>query len=160
MPIRIPQYADIHTPSAPTSRTETYGRNTGTPFSIYPDHDATTVKTLEIWEGRASGDSAGLWVIKGLRITWFNDQRKQLYNHPQDGDQLKILTFATNETMTECSIRAAWRVDRIEIVTSRGQHLVAGGEGGTPYRNVARGSLVGYTGSAGWEVDNISVLYR
>ncbi|RAK77214.1 uncharacterized protein BO72DRAFT_447993 [Aspergillus fijiensis CBS 313.89] len=62
MLIRIPQYAISHTPSAPNSiisRTDTYGRNTGTPFSVYPDHDATTVKTLKIWEGRASGDSAG-----------------------------------------------------------------------------------------------------
>ncbi|RAH47757.1 uncharacterized protein BO95DRAFT_461822 [Aspergillus brunneoviolaceus CBS 621.78] len=130
-------------------RTNTYGRNTGTPFSVYPDHDAAIVKSLKSWEGRASGDSAGLWVVKGLRVTWFNDERKQRYNHPQDGDQLKILTFATDEMMTECIIRAVWRVAGIEIVTSRGQHLVAGGEGGTPYRNVARGSLVGFMGSAG-----------
>ncbi|KAF7590963.1 hypothetical protein BBP40_002215 [Aspergillus hancockii] len=131
-----------------------FGRNTGHPFFLYPV-SPSTVRVLEVWSGRASGDSEGLWVTKGIKLTWFNGEQKMIYNRPQDDDQYTRYEFVNDES-ADWSVRAGWRIDRIEFRTSSGSFWSAGGTAGTLHSHVANGFLIGFEGSAGWEMDFIS----
>ncbi|UNI18245.1 hypothetical protein JDV02_004525 [Purpureocillium takamizusanense] len=136
-----------------------YGRNTGHHFSIYPKDAESTVKVLGLWSGKASGDSEGRWVLKGIKLTWFDGRTQQIYNHPVEGDEYAEYTFERNET-ADWGLRAGWRIDRLQFETSHGNLWGAGGYGGTLHAHVAKGNLIGFEGSSGWEIDYISLRYR
>ena len=139
-------------------QTQFYGRQSGDHFSLYPDNPSN-VKVIEMWAGWGTGDAAGKWVLKGIKLTWFNKEEKKLYNHPQSDDDHFRYEFSPNETAL-CSIQCAWRIDRFEFTTSKGNTFIAGGTGGHRFSNIANGFIVGFEGNSGWEIDYLSMRYE
>ncbi|PKX89488.1 uncharacterized protein P174DRAFT_445998 [Aspergillus novofumigatus IBT 16806] len=142
----------------PEHQTPSYGKNNNNPFFLYPNKPST-VKRLEAWSGWGSGDSQNKWVVKGIKLTWFNGEQKSIYNHAKDEDKYAQYEFGTDES-ADWSIRSGWRIDRIEFDTSKGHHWSAGGDSGDLHSHIANGFLLGFEGSAGWEVDYISMRYK
>jgi hypothetical protein len=143
----------------PQNQTSTYGKTYNNPFSLYPDEPTQTVKKIDIWSGWSSGDSEGYWVVKGIKLTWFNGQVKDIYRHPGKDDKHDSYEFEADET-ANWSVWAGWRINKLQFSSSKGILFDAGAESGTEYSNVANGALVGFEGDAGWEFDSISIRYQ
>ncbi|SPJ81874.1 uncharacterized protein FTOL_09279 [Fusarium torulosum] len=141
------------------SQTDFHGENTHHPFTLYPTDGTSRVKTIEVWAGWGSGDAEGYWVLKGIQLTWFNGDVDKVYNHPKDNDKYSSYTFEKEEHAS-WSIRAGSRIVRFDIDTSTGHHWDCGEDGGPLFQHVANGFLVGFEGSAGWEVDYLSFRYE
>lgn len=142
----------------PQYQTPFYGRDSGHPFSLYPYAHSSIVKVLEMWSGWGSGDANGHWVIKGIQLTWFTGEQKGLYNHPVDTDVYSRYEFGGNE-MANFSIRAGWRIHKFGFQTSTGILWDAGGDSGHLFLDIANGSIVGFEGSSGWELDYLRMRF-
>ncbi|KAE8392569.1 hypothetical protein BDV23DRAFT_54418 [Aspergillus alliaceus] len=126
------------------------------PFFLVPDNPST-VKVLEVWSGWGGGEKK-TWVVKGFQLTWFNGEHGRVYKNPDDSDGYDSFEFQSDEKITECNLRSAWRLDKIEFNTSTGRHFAAGGDGGTLVPRIGQGFLVGLEGQAGWEIDSLDVV--
>ncbi|KAH7198889.1 uncharacterized protein B0J16DRAFT_392705 [Fusarium flagelliforme] len=142
----------------PQEQTEFFGKDTNHPFSLYPDDDESTVKSITVWAGLGSGDAEGFSVLKGIQLTWENGEEKRIYNHPVDSDTSSTYTFKPGETAV-WDVRAGWRVVQFNIRTSSTKIWSVGKDDGTLHPNVADGRLIGFEGSSGWEIDYISLRY-
>ncbi|TGO43536.1 hypothetical protein BOTNAR_2729g00010 [Botryotinia narcissicola] len=143
----------------PQEQTEVFGRDTNHPFTLFPSDNESTVRTIGVWAGWGSGDADGKWVVKGIKLTWNNGDERKTYNHAQDSDQYSSFTFAPGET-ADWTIRAGWRIDRIEIESSAKRRCDFGGESAPIFSHVAKGALIGFEGSSGWEIDCLSIRYN
>ncbi|GIK05528.1 hypothetical protein Aspvir_009641 [Aspergillus viridinutans] len=135
-----------------------YGGGGGVPFSDYPSA-ASTLKKIEVWTGYENQGPS--YVIKGIRLTWFDGEGPREI-HGMEGkepDKLKY-TFAKDEKVKLMTIRAGSRVDSIYFETDKDGTFSAGAEGGTEYKDIGRGSIVGFRGAAAADLDRLGVAFR
>lgn len=101
-------------------------------------------------------------MVKGIRLTWFNGDNSlsadtlSVYNNRKTDDSYQKYEFQPDETIKSMNIYSGGLIDRIEFATSMGGHFTIGGDGGSPNFNVGEGFLVGFDGTARWEVDSIT----
>ncbi|KAM3513327.1 hypothetical protein MY11210_003011 [Beauveria gryllotalpidicola] len=134
-----------------------FGKDTNHPHSLFPSTQSTA-RQLTVWSGEGTGDAEGFIVIKGIEIVWFNGERKSVYNHPQPNDTMSSFEFRDDETC-QWSVRAGWRIVRLEFSTNDGRIWATGGDSGELYPNVANGRLIGFDLSAGWEIDWATITF-
>lgn len=142
----------------PQQQTSFYGRDQKNPFSLYPKDDKSAVREIGVWSGWGSGDADGIWVVKGIKLTWASNEVQHVYNHPKNDDTYSQYEFKQGES-ADWSIHAGWRINQLVFDTSTEAHWDAGAQGGDTFSHVANGILIGFEGSASWEVDGLSIRY-
>ncbi|KAE8347804.1 hypothetical protein BDV24DRAFT_157281 [Aspergillus arachidicola] len=128
------------------------GSGLGLPFRAY-GHANKTVKSIEVyWDGRHL-----LHSIKGIRITWSDGERSQLYG--MRTLRRASYDFAQDERIQSMSIDAVLHVYRIQFTTNRGS-FSAGGPGGL--RNdvdVGNGVIIGIEGRSSLQIYKLGVAF-
>lgn len=97
-------------------------------------------------------------MLKGIKLSWVNGDEQEVYNHRVSGDKYETYTFQPNET-ADFSIVYGYRVVGFGFTTSTGNTWFAGGGNGTRADYIAKGYLVGFVGSSGWEIDSLALVY-
>ncbi|KAE8380939.1 Jacalin-like lectin domain-containing protein [Aspergillus bertholletiae] len=133
------------------------GGSNGTDFEFQRPNP---VRTIELWWGVGT-DIEDAIVLRGLRVSWVNETESASVGSHDSGLSHTIINFSDGERVTQMTIRAGWRADKISFHTNKNFDYEAGGEGGEPYeQEVGNGTLLGFWGASGKDIDRLGAIFQ
>jgi len=144
-------------------RRASFGSGTGENFEFMPVahafRDRVRIASIQLAPGWVSGKYE---VIRRLEVGYVSgDGEKWTKVHGRDGSATELLTLNDGEFPLSLRIGHGGLIDSIEIHTDKGQHIKAGGPGGT-IANWEREKgfvVLGFAGRAGGALDQLRIVH-
>ncbi|KAE8151449.1 ricin B lectin domain-containing protein [Aspergillus avenaceus] len=123
--------------------------------SSFEEYKFSPVRVVEVWTGVLDDEH----VIRGLQWTYDDGSKSALYG-ANKADHHEVVVIGPGEKVKSAAVSSGKRVDSISIEKVNGDKFKAGGDGGKEHKqDVGNGTLVGFNGGSGLDVDRIGFIF-